>query len=164
MKKTKETLKRQYTKKEADLHLAFELSQKTWRLGFSDGNKMRFKNIDARNLEQIQEEVGLAKERFKLKGDIKIVSCYEAGRDGFWLHRYLLKCGIENIVVDSSSIEVSRRKKRAKTDRIDARKLLMMLMRYHGGERRLWSVVNVPGENDENERNLNRELEALNRG
>jgi len=164
MKKTKETLKRQYTKKEADLHLAFELSQKTWRLGFSNGNKMRFKNIDARNLEQIQEEVGLAKERFKLKGDIKIVSCYEAGRDGFWLHRYLLKSGIENIVVDSSSIEVSRRKKRAKTDRIDARKLLMMLMRYHGGERRLWSVVNVPGENDENERNLNRELEALNRG
>jgi len=160
MKKTKETRKK-YTKKEADLHLAFELSQRKWKLGFSDGNKMRFKSIDARNLEQIQEEVGLAKERFKLKGDIKIVSCYEAGRDGFWLHRYLLSCGIENIVVDSSSIEVSRRKRRAKTDRIDAKKLLMMLMRYHGGERKLWSVVNVPGEEHENERNINRELDSL---
>jgi len=89
MKKTKETRKK-YTKKEADLHMAFELSQRKWKLGFSDGNKMRFKSIDARNLEQIQKEVELAKERFKLKGDIKIVSCYEAGRDGFWLHRYLL--------------------------------------------------------------------------
>jgi transposase len=161
MKKTKEIPKRHYNKKEADLHLAFELSHKNWKLGFSDGNKMRFKSIEARNLEQLEKEICLVKERFRLKDDLKIVSCYEAGRDGFWLHRYLLSCGIDNIVVDSSSIEVNRRKRQAKTDRVDARKLLIMLMRYHGGERRLWSVVNVPGEEDENARNLNRELEAL---
>jgi transposase len=107
--------------------------------------------------------VDKAKERFKLEGEIRIVSCYEAGRDGFWLHRYLLSHGIENIVVDSSSIKVNRRKRRTKTDRIDARKLLQMLMRYHGGERKLWSVVNVPSVEAEDGRQLNRELEALNK-
>jgi transposase len=96
-----------------------------------------------------------------MKGNVRILSCYEAGRDGFWLHRYLLSCGVENVVVDSSSLEVNRRKRRAKTDRIDARKLLMMLMRYYGGERKLWSVVNVPSVEAEDGRNLNRELEVL---
>jgi transposase len=65
------------------------------------------------------------------------------------------------VVVDSSSIEVNRRKRRAKTDRIDARKLLQMLMRYHGGEKKLWSVVNVPSVDAEDGRQLNRELESL---
>jgi transposase len=163
MKKTKGTPRKNDTKKECVLHLAFELSQNKWKLGFSDGNKMRFKTMAARNREELQEEVEKAKERFKLKGDVRIVSCYEAGRDGFWLHRYLLSCGIENVVVDSSSIEVNRRKRRTKTDRIDARKLLMMLMRYHGGERKLWSVVNVPSVEAEDGRQLNRELETLNK-
>ena len=61
---------------------------------------MRSKGIAARNLEQVQEEIEKAQVRFKLRGDARIVSCYEAGRDGFWLHRYLLSCGIENLVVD----------------------------------------------------------------
>jgi transposase len=161
MKKTQKTLRRKNTTKQTILHLAFELSQKKWKLGFSDGNKMRFKSIDARDLEQLHEGIDKAKVKFKLKGDLKIVSCYEAGRDGFWLHRYLLSCGIENIVVDSSSIEVNRRKRRTKTDRIDAKKLLSMLMRYHGGERKLWSVVRVPSVGAEDGRNLNRELEVL---
>jgi transposase len=90
-----------------------------------------------------------------------VVSCYEAGRDGFWLHRYLQSCGIENLVVDSSSIEVKRRKRHVKTDRIDAGKLLGMLMRYHGGEKKVWSVVRVPREDEEDGRNLGRELEIL---
>ena len=71
-------------------------------------------------------------------------SCYEAGRDGFWLHRWLIAQGIDNLVVDSASIEVNRRARRAKTDRLDGDKLLSMLMRYHGGERRVWSVVRDP--------------------
>ena len=161
MKKTKGTLIKENTTKEAELYMALELSQNKWKLGFSDGNKMRFVNIDARNLEQLQENIEKAKLRFYLDDDVRVVSCYEAGRDGFWLHRYLLSCEIENIVVDSSSIEVNRRKRRTKTDRIDARKLLRMLMRYHGGERNLWSVVRVASEEAEDGRNLNRELEAL---
>jgi transposase len=163
MKKTKGTPRKKGSIIERVLHLAFELSQNKWKLGFSDGNKMRFKSIVARSLEQLHEEIEKAQVRFKMKGDVRIVSCYEAGRDGFWLHRYLLSCRIENVVVDSSSIEVNRRKRRTKTDRIDARKLLGMLMRYHGGERKLWSVVRVPSVEAEDGRQLNRELEALNK-
>ena len=163
MKKTEETLRKKNTTKEQLLHVAFELSNSKWKLGFSDGNKMRFKNIDARNLEQLKEEIQKAKSRFRLDDDVRIVSCYEAGRDGFWLDRYLLSHGIGNVVVDSSSIEVNRRKRRAKTDRIDARKLLNMLMRYHGGERKLWSVVRVPSVEAEDGRQLSRELESLNK-
>ena len=99
MKKTQETLRKDVSTKAAVLHVAFELNSK-WKLGFSDGNKMRFKSIDARNLEQLEEEIEKAKNRFRLDNDVRIVSCYEAGRDGFWLHRYLLSHGIGNVVVD----------------------------------------------------------------
>ena len=161
MKKTQETLRREDSRKEAVLHMAFELSNTKWKLAFSDCSKRRLVSINARNLEQLQEEIEKAKLRFKLTDDVRIVSCYEAGRDGFWLHRYLLSSGIDNAVVDSSSIEVNRRKRRAKTDRIDARKLLMMLIRYHAGERKLWSVLRVPSVEAEDGRSLNRELEVL---
>ncbi len=71
------------------------------------------------------------------------VSCYEAGRDGFWWHRYLTAQGMENLAVDSASIDVSRRRQRAKTDRLDVMKLHEMLIRHVGGER-VGSVVLVP--------------------
>jgi transposase len=87
MKKTKGTPRKKGSIIERVLHLAFELSQNKWKLGFSDGNKMRFKSIVARSLEQLHEEIEKAQVRFKMKGDVRIVSCYEAGRDGFWLHR-----------------------------------------------------------------------------
>lgn len=161
MKKTQRTLQREDTTKKEVLHLAFELSQNKWKLGFSDGKKVRFKTIVARDLDRLQEEIEKAKGRFLLEGDVRIVSCCEAGRDGFWLHRYLLSCGIENVVVDSSSIEVDRRKRRAKTDRIDAGKLLNMVIRYHGGERLSWRVVRVPSMEEEDGRHLHRELEVL---
>ena len=161
MKKTKGTPRKKVSISEKVLHLAFELSQSKWKLAFSDGEKIRTVTVAARNLEQVQEEIEKAQVRFKMKGNVRILSCYEAGRDGFWLHRYLLSCGVENVVVDSSSLEVNRRKRRVKTDRIDARKLLMMLMRYYGGERKLWSVVNVPSVEAEDGRNLNRDLEVL---
>ena len=109
-------------------------------------------HIDARNLAQLHQKIDKAKQRFAIGDDIRMMSCYEAGRDGFWLHRYLLGCGIDNVVVDSASIEVNRRKRRAKTDRIDARKLMHMLLRYHGGEQFVWSVVNVPSEDAEDGR------------
>jgi transposase len=90
-----------------------------------------------------------------------VISCYEAGRDGFWIHRYLTSLGIENLVVDSSSIEVNRRARRAKTDRMDVEKLLAMLLRYAGGERTVWRIVRVPSEADEQRRQLHRELFTL---
>jgi transposase len=90
-----------------------------------------------------------------------VKSCYEAGRDGFWLHRFLTAEGIENLVVDSSSIEVNRRKRRAKADRLDANSLLRMLMRHAMGERKIWSIVHVPTMADEDQRQLHRELATL---
>jgi transposase len=143
------------------LYIAFELSNNQWKLAFSDGSKIRHKTITAGNLAQLQTEIDLAKQKFKMAEDVKVLSCYEAGRDGFWIHRYLVSQAIENVVVDSASLEVNRRKRRAKTDRIDVGKLLRMLIRYWGGEKKVWSVVRVPSEQDEDARHLHRGLEDL---
>ena len=86
---------------------------------------------------------GKGHERFKLEPQAKVHSCYEAGRDGWWLHPWLTAQGVDNIVVDSSSIEVNRHARRAKTGRLDGDKLLAMLLRRHRGER-VWSVGMSP--------------------
>jgi transposase len=88
-------------------------------------------------------------------------SCYEAGREGFWLHRALAGRGIENQVVDASSIEVNRRQRRAKTDRMDVEKLVRQLVRYWRGEHQVWSVVRVPSPEAEDSRQQHRALEVL---
>ena len=90
-----------------------------------------------------------------------MLSCYEAGRDGFWLHRYLDSQEVENLVVDSASIEVNRRAKRAKTDKLDVKKLLTMLIRYDSGEQKVWSVVHVPSIEAEDSRHLHRQLRTF---
>ena len=118
--KTKKTLGKKSNTKSAILYMAFELSNTKWKLAFGNGDRVRLVGVVARDLEGLQEAIGKAKERFKMPKRVKVCSCYEAGRDGFWLHRYLLSCGVENLVVDSASIEVNRRKRRAKTDRLDA--------------------------------------------
>lgn len=163
MKQTQETLRQEDTTKQAVLYIAFELGNDEWKLAFSDGSKTRYVSIDARKLYQVEREVEKARKHFGLGEGIRIASCYEAGRDGYWLHRYLVSRGIANLVVDSSSIEVNRRRRRAKTDRLDARKLLAMLLRYQAGEQKVWSVVRVPSEEEEERRNLGRELEVLKR-
>ena len=148
---------------ERSLYLAFELSKEKWKLGFSIGlgQPPRRRTIDAGDLLALQEEILLAKRRFRLAEEAPVRSCYEAGRDGFWLHRYLLETKVENLVVDSSSIEVDRRAKRAKTDRIDVGKLLNMLMRYYSGEEEVWSVVHVPSVEAEDKRHLHRQLSTF---
>ncbi|MBN1303073.1 MAG: transposase [Anaerolineales bacterium] len=89
------------------------------------------------------------------------LSCYEAGRDGFWIHCCLERAGYHNLVVGSSSNKVSRRARRRKTDTLDVNKLLAMLIRYHSGELKLWQVVHVPSEEIEEARHLHRELMTL---
>lgn len=145
------------------LYAAFELSNKKWKLGFTVGmgQKPRERVVPARDLSMVLEEIRAAKRRFKLPESTPVVSCYEAGRDGFWLHRALVAAGVENLVVDSSSIEVKRRARRAKTDRLDLGKLVSMLIRYHGGETKVWSVVHVPDAEEEDRRQLHRELADL---
>jgi transposase len=145
------------------LYLAFELGIDEWKLGFTTdpAAKPRMRVMPARDLGRLTREIAEAKKWFGLPESAAVRSCYEAGRDGFWLHRYLVSRGIANVVVDSSSIEVKRRLRRAKSDRLDARKLLAMLLRYHAGERDVWSVVRVPTVADEDQRQLHRELRTL---
>jgi transposase len=142
------------------LSLAFELGQNTWKLGFTIGvaQQPRERMIPAGDVERLQQEIARAKQRFGLPEDARVVSCYEAGRDGFWLHRYLVAHGVQNSVIDSASIEVNRRQRRAKTDRLDVRKLLTMLVRHMAGEKKVWSVVRVPNVEEEDRRQLHREL------
>jgi transposase len=148
---------------ERTLFVAFELSEKTWQLGFTTGHgqKPRERSIPARDQERVLSEITQAKRRFGLPETAPVVSCYEAGREGFWLHRLLLAHSLTNHVVDSSAIEVSRRQRRAKSDGLDVRKLLSMLMRYHQGERHVWQAVKVPSVEAEDQRHLHRGLETL---
>jgi len=159
---TAATRNTQYSAFDPVLYLAFELSEANWKLGFTIGigQRPRERNIRSCDLEALGEEIGQAKKRFDLSETARVVSCYEAGRDGFWLHRYLIQEGIENLIVDSSSIEVNRRQRRAKTDRMDVEKLLSQLIRYRSGDRKVWSVVHAPSVEDEDRRHLNRELAA----
>jgi transposase len=142
------------------LSLAFELGQDTWKLGFTIGvaQPPRERTIPAGDVSRVQQEIAQAKRRFGLPTDARVVSCYEAGRDGFWLHRCLVAHGIQNYVIDSASIEVNRRQRRAKTDRLDVRKLLTMLLRHLAGEPKVWSVVRVPSVEEEDRRQLHRDM------
>jgi transposase len=143
------------------LMLAFELSEGEWLLGFSKGfgEKPIRRKIAARDRNAIRQQIAWAKERLGLSSEARVVSCYEAGRDGFWLHRFLEASGVENLVVDSASIEVNRKKRRAKSDRIDVAGLLDLLARHLAGSAKaVWSVVHVPGDADEDRRHLHREL------
>jgi transposase len=151
------------TTPERVLFMAFALREKTWKLGFTTepGHQPRERPVAARSQARLLQEIAQAKRRFGLPATAPVVSCYEAGREGFWLHRFLQAQGITNHVVDSSSIEVNRRKRRAKSDALDVRKLLSMLIRYEHGERDVWRVVHVPSVAAEDQRQLHRDWETL---
>jgi transposase len=149
----------------AALCVALELGAKEWLLTMSPApdakrQRARVRPGDRVALEQV---LARAKARAGLAADAPVRSCYEAGRDGFWPHRLLTTLGVRNLVVDSSSIEVSRRARRAKTDRLDGEKLLRMLFRHWGGERGLWHVVHVPSREVEDARHASRGLTTLQR-
>ena len=150
----------QDTKDSRVLYMAFELGRKEWKLGFttSMAQAPRERTLRAADLSALEKEIERARARFGLGRTAEVISCYEAGRDGFWLHRFLEAIGHANHVVDSSSIEVKRKAKRVKTDRIDLGGLLRLLIRFHSGERRVWSVVRVPSPEAEDARQLHREL------
>lgn len=145
----------------AVLYMAMELSKRNWKLAFSNGSKIRQINVPAGHCAGLQQAITHAKTKLALPTDAPVRACYEAGRDGFWIHRRLLELGLENVVVDAASIEVDRRQRHAKTDRLDAEKLVRMLMRYHAGEKTVWRVVRVPSVAEEDARRLHRELERL---
>src|SRR5262249_43018033 len=143
----------------ASLFLALELGETSWKLAFTTGmgQKPRERTITARDRVALLREITRAQQRFGLRDKAAVASVYEAGREGFWLHRFLVAEGIDNRVVDASSIEVNRRRRRTKTDRMDARRLLGLLLREHSGENKVWSVVHVPTPEAEDRRHLHRE-------
>jgi len=148
------------------LHLSLELGEDGWTLSFTSGfgEPVLRRRIRSRDRTALLREIDAMKERMGLARECRAVSCYEAGREGFWLHRFLSAHGIENLVVDSSSIEVSRRRRRAKTDRLDGESLLDLLLRHRAGSRKkVWSVVRVPTVEQEDRRHLHRELQSAKR-
>lgn len=145
------------------LYMSMELSSKNWVIAFSTGvaRDPRVREVTARDLPELQREICAAREKFGLPDEAPVVSCYEAGRDGFWVHRWLVHQGVQNMIVDSASIERNGRRKHIKTDRIDARRLVTMLCRFHAGERQVFRTVCVPSDGDEDRRHLHRELKTL---
>ena len=144
------------------VYLALELSSKTWKLALSNTQKLRELHVPAGDPVGLLTALAEAKRRWQLPPETRVYSCYEAGRDGFWLDRWLRAHGIVNVVVDSASIEVNRRQRQVKTDRLDAQRLLQLLLRYQlHGERQLWRVVHVPTPQQEDERRAHRERQRL---
>jgi len=123
---------------------------------------VRIRDVPARDLEAFLSEVDFAKRHFGLGTESPVFSCYEAGRDGFWIHRFLEAKGIQNVIVDPASIEQSRRKRNPKTDRLDVKKLVRLVARHCEGEDVL-RPVRVPPAEAEAERLLPRKLESLKR-
>lgn len=148
---------------ESMLYVAFELGVKNWKLGLMAAPALKpwVRTVPSGDLAKVAELIARARQRFGLPATGGVESCYEAGRDGFWIHRALTALGYHNRVVDSASIEVSRRARRSKTDRLDAVKLVAMLRRVCSGEPRVWQEVRVPAVADEAARHLSRERAQL---
>ena len=161
MRTTQTTPQGQDAASQVELYVSFELADKKWKLSLSDGRRgpSRY-TVDAGDTVAVLECLTKARRRCGLNAQCKVHTCYEAGRDGWWLHRWLIEQGIDNIVVDAASIEVNRRARRAKTDRLDGDKLLVMLLRHHTGER-VWSVLREPSAEAEDARRTHRELGRL---
>jgi transposase len=146
-------------------YVAIELSKSSWIVGFqtpltNKTSQYQVKACDASALLELIERVRTRVAR-ELRRPIEVMSCYEAGYDGFWLHRVLKAHGIHNHVLDPASLQVNRRARRAKTDRIDADRMVRALIRYLRGEPEACSVVHVPSIEQEDARRLHRERRRL---
>jgi transposase len=147
------------------IHVAIELSQRSWVMVVHSpdrGRLSRYK-LAAGDVEGLLELVD--KVRWRLARSLgqlpRVVSCYEAGYDGFWLHRRLTSAGIDNLVIDPASLSVERRARQAKTDRIDGERMIRALLAHLRGEPRVLSVVRVPTPEQEDARRRSRERERL---
>src|SRR5215472_13358971 len=145
--------------------LAIELSKKSWIVAVNTSlsdkiSRHTLKPCDGKELLDLCERIRRRVAR-ETKKRVEIVSCYEAGYDGFWLHRLLETHGIRNYVIDPASLQVDRRARRAKTDRVDVERLLRSLMAYLRGEPKVWSVVRVPSVAEEDDRRRHRERGRL---
>ena len=146
----------------ATVYVAFELSKSKWHLGVLTRGceKMSRHRIDAGDLAALSSVLGRVRAKAEQLGKpVRILSCYEAGFDGHWVHRWLRDQGIINYTIDASSIEVNRRARRAKTDRIDLALLMRAFLAYLRGEPGVCSVVRVPTPEEEDRKRRTRERE-----
>lgn len=151
--------------KDGTLYVAFELSKSKWLIGVvvSGESKLSRHQVsggDTAAVWQLISKKRTSAEK-KLGRLVRVVSCYEAGYDGFWLARWLVGQGIDNRVLDPSSIEMPRRARQAKTDRLDLERLMRVLIRHEGGEPRVCSVVHPPSPEQEDARRMSRERDRL---
>lgn len=147
------------------IYVAIELSQKSWLITAhspDQGRMSRYK-LDGGDHAGLLALIAKIRARAaqKLGSEPRVVSCYEAGYDGFWLHRLLVAAGIDNLVFDPASIAVEQRARRAKTDRIDGELLLRTLMAHLRGEPRVVRIVRVPTVEQEDARRVSRERDRL---
>ena len=149
----------------ATLFVALELSKAKWLVGLHSptADKVSRHTITGGDAPALLALIDAARRRAEasLGGEVRVVACYEAGYDGFWLHRLLLAHGIANHVIDPASLLVNRRARRRKTDRIDLAGLLRTLMAWHRGEPQVCSMVRVPSPEEEDQRRRGRERERL---
>lgn len=150
------------------LYIAIELSSSEWKLAFADSlaRNPRIRTIPIGGpfnvtRQEFAKEVSAAKKAFGFPDDCKVVSCYEAGRQAFWVHRCLAAMGIQNYIVEPTSMLVNRKARRAKTDRLDAVSIVKHLMRYAGGDMTACRMIRIPDADHEDARHLSRELHEL---
>lgn len=144
------------------LFVAMELSNKIWKLAFGEGSTTRERAMKARDEALLLREVSAAKAKLHLPAEAPVIFCYEAGRDGFWIARMLQKHKFECDIMDPASIEVPRQARKRKTDRLDAIRLLDLLIRSRlWGQRKAYSVVRIPTEAQEAALRLHRERQRL---
>ncbi len=145
--------------------VSIELSRSSWVVAVHTplADKIGLHRLTAGDVEGLLALIGRQRVRAEkaLARPVRVASCYEAGYDGFWLHRVLAANDIENHVIDPSSLLVNRRARRAKSDRIDAEGMLRALMAYARGERRVFAVVAVPSVDEEDFKRLHRERQQL---
>jgi transposase len=143
--------------------MAIELSRKSWIVAVNTPLSDKISNHTVKGWKELLELIDKIRSRVgrELKRPAEFISCYEAGYDGFWLHRLLEENGVRNYVIDPASLQVDRRARRVKTDNVDVTKLLRSLMAYLRGEPKVWSVVRVPTVAEEDDRRLHRERDRL---
>src|SRR5450432_2878195 len=147
------------------LHCALELSKNSWLLAiqFPDREQPSLYPIEGGNTEKLMAKLAAARDCWaKVSGSPPAITvCYEVGYDAFWLARFLMGRSIECLVIDPGSLQVNRRGRRVKTDRVDVKMLLRTLIAWCRGERHIWSLVRIPSIDDEDLRRSHRERSRL---
>src|SRR3989337_390842 len=155
------------TRNDEVLAVSLELASKSWKVGLDDGRRKApaVHGVDhgepKGRLEEAIAVIEKVKKKWGLAPGVRVVVMYEAGQDGFWIQRALSERGYEALVVDAASIPVERRTRRAKTDRLDAIRLVVTLRAWLRGERDRMKVVRVPAVEAEGQRHLVRDRGTL---